>query len=173
MSAKYGHGVEDVKDWILSKLPTGPAYYPKVFRKEDIPVSIFSVILQELTFIICSSNRPSLLILHTIWTWSSSFLQSSIGYSTPLSLSPKKRKKKGQGQNLCEQHIILCWNLSLQWGCHSIWPNLNYKLMEIIWILFCSWKSFLSLQFTLLKAILGTLLNLLPNWFHLPFLKQM
>lgn len=66
MSAKYGHGVEDVKDWILSKLPTGPAYYPKVFRKEDIPVSIFSVILQELTFIICSSNRPSLLILHTI-----------------------------------------------------------------------------------------------------------
>lgn len=30
MSAKYGHGVEDVKDWILSKLPLGPAYYPKV-----------------------------------------------------------------------------------------------------------------------------------------------
>lgn len=30
VSAKYGHGVEDVKDWILSKLPAGPAYYPKV-----------------------------------------------------------------------------------------------------------------------------------------------
>lgn len=30
VSAKYGHGVEDVKDWILSKLPLGPAYYPKV-----------------------------------------------------------------------------------------------------------------------------------------------
>lgn len=29
VSAKYGHGVEDVKDWILSKLPLGPAYYPK------------------------------------------------------------------------------------------------------------------------------------------------
>lgn len=30
VSAKYGQGVEDVKDWILSKLPLGPAYYPKV-----------------------------------------------------------------------------------------------------------------------------------------------
>ncbi|KAK9749646.1 hypothetical protein RND81_02G140700 [Saponaria officinalis] len=30
VSAKYGHGVEDVKEWILSKLPLGPPYYPKV-----------------------------------------------------------------------------------------------------------------------------------------------
>ncbi|CAN0861710.1 GTPase ERA-like, chloroplastic [Linum grandiflorum] len=30
VSGKFGHGVEDVKQWILSKLPTGPAYYPKV-----------------------------------------------------------------------------------------------------------------------------------------------
>lgn len=30
VSAKYGHGVDDVKEWILSKLPNGPAYYPKV-----------------------------------------------------------------------------------------------------------------------------------------------
>lgn len=30
VSAKYGDGVEDVKEWILSKLPYGPAYYPKV-----------------------------------------------------------------------------------------------------------------------------------------------
>lgn len=30
VSAKYGHGVEDVKEWILSKLPFGPPYYPKV-----------------------------------------------------------------------------------------------------------------------------------------------
>lgn len=30
MSAKYGHGIEDVREWILSKLPLGPAYYPKV-----------------------------------------------------------------------------------------------------------------------------------------------
>lgn len=32
VSAKYGQGVDDVKDWILSKLPFGPAYYPKVRR---------------------------------------------------------------------------------------------------------------------------------------------
>lgn len=31
VSAKYGHGVDDVKEWILSKLPLGPSYYPKVF----------------------------------------------------------------------------------------------------------------------------------------------
>lgn len=30
VSAKYGHGVEDIRDWILTKLPLGPAYYPKV-----------------------------------------------------------------------------------------------------------------------------------------------
>lgn len=33
VSAKFGHGVDDVKDWILSKLPTGPPYYPKVCSK--------------------------------------------------------------------------------------------------------------------------------------------
>lgn len=31
VSAKYGQGVEDVKEWILSKLPLGPSYYSKVF----------------------------------------------------------------------------------------------------------------------------------------------
>lgn len=30
VSAKFGQGVDDVKEWILSKLPSGPAYYPKV-----------------------------------------------------------------------------------------------------------------------------------------------
>lgn len=30
ISAKYGQGVDDIKDWILTKLPYGPAYYPKV-----------------------------------------------------------------------------------------------------------------------------------------------
>jgi GTPase Era involved in 16S rRNA processing len=30
ISAKFGHGVDDIKEWILSKLPLGPAYYPKV-----------------------------------------------------------------------------------------------------------------------------------------------
>ena len=32
MSAKYGNGVEDIKAWILSKLPVGPTYYPKACR---------------------------------------------------------------------------------------------------------------------------------------------
>lgn len=32
VSAKYGHGIEDVKHWILSKIPLGPAYFPKVSR---------------------------------------------------------------------------------------------------------------------------------------------
>lgn len=30
VSAKFGHGIEDIKNWILTKLPIGPAYYPKV-----------------------------------------------------------------------------------------------------------------------------------------------
>jgi GTP-binding protein Era len=29
-SAKQGRGVDDVKSWLLSRLPYGPAYYPKV-----------------------------------------------------------------------------------------------------------------------------------------------
>lgn len=35
VSAKYGHGVDDVKNWILSKLPLGPAYYPKVINLQQ------------------------------------------------------------------------------------------------------------------------------------------
>lgn len=42
VSAKYGHGVDDVKDWILSKLPFGPAYYPKVFMTYMILALRFS-----------------------------------------------------------------------------------------------------------------------------------
>ncbi|CAD6248287.1 unnamed protein product [Miscanthus lutarioriparius] len=30
ISAKFGNGVDDIKEWILSKLPLGPAYYRKV-----------------------------------------------------------------------------------------------------------------------------------------------
>jgi len=36
VSAKYGQGVEDVKDWILSKIPNGPAYYPKACQKSEL-----------------------------------------------------------------------------------------------------------------------------------------
>lgn len=39
VSAKYGHGVEDVKDWVLSKLPFGPPYYPKVCSNSYISPS--------------------------------------------------------------------------------------------------------------------------------------
>jgi translation elongation factor EF-4 len=41
VSAKYGHGVEDVKNWILSKLPNGPAYYPKACLKSKILFPLF------------------------------------------------------------------------------------------------------------------------------------
>lgn len=30
VSAKYGQGVGAVRQWMLSKMPLGPAYYPKV-----------------------------------------------------------------------------------------------------------------------------------------------
>lgn len=45
MSAKHGQGVEDVKHWILSKLPFGPAYYPKVLR-----ISCFRFMVTFLSF---------------------------------------------------------------------------------------------------------------------------
>lgn len=30
VSAKQGDGVDKVKEWLLGRLPYGPAYYPKV-----------------------------------------------------------------------------------------------------------------------------------------------
>lgn len=30
VSAKHGSGVDDLKKWLLGRLPYGPAYYPKV-----------------------------------------------------------------------------------------------------------------------------------------------
>ena len=52
VSAKYGQGVEDVKDWILSKLPNGPAYYPKACQESE-----FYCPLQILIF--CHVTVPS------------------------------------------------------------------------------------------------------------------
>jgi len=53
VSAKYGQGVEDVKDWILSKIPNGPAYYPKACQKSEFccPHSnfIFAISLTHFT----------------------------------------------------------------------------------------------------------------------------
>ncbi|EPS63982.1 hypothetical protein M569_10798, partial [Genlisea aurea] len=47
VSAKYGHGVDDVKEWILSKLPRGPAYYPKDIASEHPERFFVSEIVRE------------------------------------------------------------------------------------------------------------------------------
>ncbi|XP_031475800.1 GTPase ERA1, chloroplastic [Nymphaea colorata] len=50
VSAKYGHGVDDVKDWILSKLPFGPAYYPKDIASEHPERFFVAEIVREKIF---------------------------------------------------------------------------------------------------------------------------
>lgn len=45
VSAKYGHGVDDIKDWILSKLPNGPPFYPKVSKYLLVTLFFFSFLL--------------------------------------------------------------------------------------------------------------------------------
>ncbi|KAM7250695.1 hypothetical protein ACFE04_022578 [Oxalis oulophora] len=50
VSAKYGHGVEDIKDWILSKLPLGPAYYSKDIVSEHPERFFVSEIVREKIF---------------------------------------------------------------------------------------------------------------------------
>ncbi|KAJ4822949.1 hypothetical protein Tsubulata_000302, partial [Turnera subulata] len=50
VSAKYGHGVEDVKEWILSKIPNGPAYYPKDIVSEHPERFFVAEIVREKIF---------------------------------------------------------------------------------------------------------------------------
>ncbi|XP_043713960.1 GTPase ERA-like, chloroplastic [Telopea speciosissima] len=50
VSAKYGHGVDDVKEWILSKLPAGPAYYPKDIASEHPERFFLAEIVREKIF---------------------------------------------------------------------------------------------------------------------------
>ncbi|XP_028953893.1 GTPase ERA-like, chloroplastic [Malus domestica] len=50
VSAKLGQGVEDVKHWILSKLPFGPAYYPKDIVSEHPERFFVSEIVREKIF---------------------------------------------------------------------------------------------------------------------------
>ncbi|XP_042497900.1 GTPase ERA-like, chloroplastic isoform X2 [Macadamia integrifolia] len=50
VSAKYGHGVDDVKEWILSKLPVGPAYYPKDIASEHPERFFIAEIVREKIF---------------------------------------------------------------------------------------------------------------------------
>ncbi|XP_050383167.1 GTPase ERA-like, chloroplastic [Argentina anserina] len=50
VSAKHGQGVEDVKQWILSKLPFGPAFYPKDIVSEHPERFFVSEIVREKIF---------------------------------------------------------------------------------------------------------------------------
>ncbi|MED6198689.1 hypothetical protein PIB30_068943 [Stylosanthes scabra] len=58
ISAKYGHGVEDVRDWILSKLPNGPAYYPKDIVSEHPERFFVSEIVREKIFMQYRNEIP-------------------------------------------------------------------------------------------------------------------
>ncbi|XP_073317411.1 GTPase ERA-like, chloroplastic [Primulina huaijiensis] len=58
VSAKYGHGVDDVKEWILSKLPIGPAYYPKDIASEHPERFFVAEILREKIFMQYRNEVP-------------------------------------------------------------------------------------------------------------------
>nr|KYP35070.1 GTP-binding protein era isogeny [Cajanus cajan] len=58
VSAKYGQGVEDVKDWILSKLPNGPAYYPKACQNEHPERFFVAEIVREKIFMQYRNEIP-------------------------------------------------------------------------------------------------------------------
>lgn len=58
VSAKYGHGVDDVKDWILSKLPRGPAFYPKDIISEHPERFFVGEIVREKIFMQFRNEVP-------------------------------------------------------------------------------------------------------------------
>ncbi|KAK4762871.1 hypothetical protein SAY86_008639 [Trapa natans] len=58
VSAKYGYGIQDVKDWILSKLPVGPAYYPKDIVSEHPERFFVAEIIREKIFMKYRSEVP-------------------------------------------------------------------------------------------------------------------
>ncbi|KDP44597.1 hypothetical protein JCGZ_22179 [Jatropha curcas] len=58
VSAKYGHGVDDVKDWILSKLPVGPVYYPKDIVSEHPERFFVAEIVREKIFMQFRNEVP-------------------------------------------------------------------------------------------------------------------
>ncbi|XP_058087634.1 GTPase ERA-like, chloroplastic isoform X1 [Magnolia sinica] len=58
VSAKYGHGVDDVKEWILSKLPIGPAYYPKDIASEHPERFFVGEIVREKIFMQYRNEVP-------------------------------------------------------------------------------------------------------------------
>lgn len=64
VSAKFGQGIEDLKSWLVSKLPSGPAYYPKdhvsdlpekFFAAEIVREKIFLQYLKEIPYV-CQVN---------------------------------------------------------------------------------------------------------------------
>ncbi|KAL3626738.1 hypothetical protein CASFOL_029481 [Castilleja foliolosa] len=58
VSAKYGHGVDDIKEWILSKLPNGPAYYPKDIASEHPERFFVAEIVREKIFMQYRNEVP-------------------------------------------------------------------------------------------------------------------
>ncbi|PIA55807.1 hypothetical protein AQUCO_00700256v1 [Aquilegia coerulea] len=58
VSAKYGQGVDDVKDWIVSKLPLGPAYYPKDIASEHPERFFIAEIVREKIFMQYRNEVP-------------------------------------------------------------------------------------------------------------------
>ncbi|KAL2236305.1 UNVERIFIED_CONTAM: GTPase ERA-like, chloroplastic [Sesamum indicum] len=66
VSAKYGHGVDDVKDWILSKLPCGPAYYPKDITSEHPERFFVAEIVREKIFMQYRNEVPYACQVNTV-----------------------------------------------------------------------------------------------------------
>ncbi|KAK1322293.1 putative tRNA modification GTPase mnmE [Acorus calamus] len=58
VSSKYGQGVDDVKEWILSKLPFGPAYYPKDIASEHPERFFIAEIVREKVFMQYRNEVP-------------------------------------------------------------------------------------------------------------------
>ncbi|CAK7339607.1 unnamed protein product [Dovyalis caffra] len=58
VSAKFGQGVEDVKEWALSKLPMGPAYYPKDIVSEHPERFFVAEIVREKIFMQFRNEVP-------------------------------------------------------------------------------------------------------------------
>ncbi|KAI3450974.1 hypothetical protein Pfo_007639 [Paulownia fortunei] len=58
VSARYGHGVDDIKEWILSKLPCGPAYYPKDIASEHPERFFVAEIVREKIFMQYRNEVP-------------------------------------------------------------------------------------------------------------------
>ncbi|KAE9615454.1 putative GTP-binding protein Era [Lupinus albus] len=66
VSAKYGHGIDDVKDWILSKLPHGPAYYPKDIVSEHPERFFVAEIVREKIFMQYRNEIPYVCQVNTV-----------------------------------------------------------------------------------------------------------